>query len=291
MALTKTRRHRAPLDGRTFVTRAKLQSVVRAAVHYDDDKFYGPEFLYDTFVPLFCRMEKYKAQVRPDRPDGMNYGPVARIGSMESPEIQLFGHHHAAGLSQDYHLDGLNSTDQWHYEPWSFDDNPPGEDSSYYKCDKCNETLYRDERGRRHSRSACLFDGSLVCRDCEVTGLVYDEEAETQLKRTRRLADYVGGDCRARLDRHIETLGRGFSFCHPAQTRLFREDRFSFAWSTVIFTPEGRKRGMNGGLIQHGPAPIEEGDTFRFRTWDYGLKAERDATHQEIRHIEWSIHT
>ena len=162
---------------------------------------------------------------------------------------------------------------------------------SVYRCDTCNHDLYRDDRGRRYDLSACIFDGGLVCRDCDVTGLVYDEETETQLERALRLADYVGGDCHKRLVRHIEQLGRGFSFGSKSQTRLFREDKFSFNWSTIVFTREGKKRGLNGGLIQHGPCPIEDGDRFKFRTWDYGLKCEREATKVEIEGIHWGIHT
>ena len=168
---------------------------------------------------------------------------------------------------------------------------PPGGDVSVYRCDLCDNNLYRDDKGHRHERSACIYDGSLVCRDCEVTGLVYTQEVEDRLARCRTLADFVGAECRKQFDRMIERLGGGFSFGSPSQTRLFNDGDWSFFRRTVVHTPSGDKEGMHGGLIRHGPCPIEDGDTFKFRTWDYGLKCERDATKAEIEGIHWGIHT
>ena len=39
-------------------------------------------------------------------PDGMRWGPVVRVGTVESPEIEMCGEHHACGLTTDYGLDG-----------------------------------------------------------------------------------------------------------------------------------------------------------------------------------------
>lgn len=290
MALHKILRHRAPIDGSTFRTMGNLSGLLRVASKYDED-MHWPVVCNETRVPIFVRMVKYKAQETPVTPDGMIFGPVVKIGSTESPEIEMFGHHWSAGLTQDYHLDSLEKTNKWLYFPIEGDVFPPGEDASFYTCGTCNEALYRDDRGRRFDRSACLHDGGLVCRNCDVRGLVMDQEADDQLKRARSLAKFVGGDCLMKLDGHVSRLAAGFSFGNPCQTRLFREDRFSFNWSSIIFTKEGKKRGMNGGLIQHGPCPIEAGDGYKFRQWDYSLKAERDATKEEISNISWSIHT
>jgi hypothetical protein len=294
MALTKTHRRRAPLDGTWFQTTANLNSVLRAQSHYNDDMTW-PSLADQCQVPAWLSMRLYKAQETRKNPSGMIYGPVMKLGTLESVEVEMFGYHHNAGLFYDYTLDMGNDDrpDRWMYRPYGYGHaTPPGEDVSIYYCDKCRNGLYRDEMGRRHSNSACIFGGALVCRDCDVTGLVYDAETEAQLLRARRLADHVGPDCRKHLDRLIgESLAGGFCFGTPCQTRLYREDKFSFNWGTVRFTKEGKQRGMHGGLIQHGPHPIEGEDGFTFRTYDYGLQAERDATEEEVRGIHWSIHT
>lgn len=293
MALTKTRRFRAPIDGSTFRTMANLNSLLRMITRYEDEAATWPKVCDDTTVPIFVRMHKYKAQETRETPDGMIYGPVVRIGSITSPEIEAFGHHWSAGLKQCYHLDGLDKVDKWLYEPLAEDVFPPGDDVSFYTCDKCNNYLLRDDTGRRSHHCACIFDGSLVCQDCDVTGLVYDGETEDQLARARKLAGFVGDECLANLERNVASLSRGFSFGRRSQTRLFRSDRFSFNWSCVVFTEDGeRHSGMHGGLIQHGPCPIEvNGHRYEFRTWDYAAKAEREATHDEVKSIHWGIHT
>ena len=292
MALMKLVRHRAPVDGGTFRTMAQLDRILRVATDHDQEMRL-PDVCDETKVPIYVRMVKYKAQKTPVTPDRMIYGPVVRIGSMDSPEIEMFGRHWAAGLTQDYHLDGFEKTDKWLYRPMSCDIDPAGEDVSFYLCDKCQTSLYRDETGRRQNHSACLFNGSLVCRDCEVTGLVYDHDTAEQLARARKLAGFVGDACLANLNSRVAQLNQGFRFGRPSQTRLFREDKFSFNWSCVIFNEDGtRKQGINGGLIQFGPRPIEmDLDRYEFRTWDDTLAAERDATHDEIKGIHWSIHT
>lgn len=301
MALRHISRRRAPVDGTIFRTMARLNSIMGAACHHDD-KYEWPPFVNDTMVPIFVRMETYKGGETRENPSGMTPGPVVRVGSMDSPEINLFGYHHAAGLFRDYRLDWRNGdSDKWNYNTIEGDTDAPGEDTSVYLCNKCGEHLYRDDAGRRPHYSACMQGGERVCRDCEFTGLVHDQEATEQIERCHKLADHLDANYqgdhppqwwRRQFDQQIGTLSRGFSFGNPAQTRLYKEDKFSFAWGTTIFTPEGKKRGMNGGLIQHGPCPVlGEDGTFAFRCWDYTLKCEREATAEEVGHISWSIHT
>ena len=255
MALTKVTRHRCPLDGSWFKTTANLNSIMRAECLYDN-RMDWPKFTEETRVPVYVRMEKYKAQKTRQRPDGMMYGPVIRVGTMDSPEVVMHGHHHAAGLTYDYKIDLGDPDDKWMYFPGkSFSRAHPGEDVSYYRCDKCNENLYRDDKGDRSTWSACLQDGSLVCRDCEYVGLVADGETKDQMSRCRGLANFLGAEHLAKFERNIECLSRGFSFGRPCQTRLYKEDDFSFGWVNMIFTDTGKKRGMNGGLIKHGPRP------------------------------------
>src|SRR5260221_4595009 len=116
MALTKILRHRAPLDGSWFQTTANLNSILRAACLYDDDMTW-PEMVDGVRVPVFVRMERYLAQVTPRRPDGMTFGPVIRVGTMDSPDTEMFGHHHACGLFNDNHLDRDDRDDKWLYSP------------------------------------------------------------------------------------------------------------------------------------------------------------------------------
>jgi hypothetical protein len=122
---------------------------------------------------------------------------------------------------------------------------------------------------------------------------VYDSTAEEQLDRCRKLAQFLGDDHISKFERQIEHLSHGFCWGRPSQTRLFKEDRFSFAWSTIMLMDDDtRKQGMNGGLIQHGPCPIiGEDGKYRFETYDYGAKKVREATPEEVGNISWSIHT
>lgn len=213
---------------------------------------------------------------------------------MRSPEISLFGSHWNAGLSRDATMDGWDNDEKWLYIPHGYGtDTPPGEEASFYTCDKCEKSSYRDDAGRRTHNSACMFEGALVCRDCEVTGLVYDHETEAQIERCYALANHLGPKHVSMFERQIESLSRGFSFGRPSQTRLFRCDSYSFNWGCTVFGEDGKKhRGMNGGLIQFGPHPTETGvDGYTFRTWDHKLSAERDATPEEVASISWSIHT
>ena len=289
MALTKTTRRYCPNDGTPFRTTANLNSLMRSISHYNDDMSW-PKEIEDVIVPVTIQMRLYKGGASRQRPDGMIYGPVVRIGTEDSPEIEMFGMHHAAGLTNDYKLDD-DPINRWIYKPLD-GCHGPGEECSVYRCDLCNNNLYRDDLSRRHDRSACLVDGSLVCRDCEVTGLVHDQEVEDRLARCRTLADFFGTQCRKQLDRMIERLSGGFSFGSPSQTRLFQDGEWSFFWRTIVHTASGDKEGMHGGLIQHSPHPtLNDDGSFTFTIWDHGLKRERQATAEEVGNIHWGIHT
>jgi hypothetical protein len=293
MALRHIPRHRMPVDGTWVRTEARLDGIIRCEAGYDDSL--PPESIRDSWVPIWVRMELYKAQETPKHPDGMIYGPVIKLGSLQSPEIPLFGHHCSAGLSRDGDLDGWDATDSWLYHPLAGfyrDEPPPGEDVSQYECDRCQQWLYRDDTGRRHAKSACISDGGLVCRDCEVTGMVYAADVEERLAKCRALADFLGEDCRGQFERQIEHLGHATCFGHPAQTRVYLDSHWSFYWICHAFTPTGKRQAMNGGLILHGPCPrLEDDGSYRFTTWDYSLKCEREATTEEVSHLRWGIHT
>lgn len=299
MGLKKHVRHRVPTDGTWFRTEANLGGLLMSAARNQGyafwDRYKSPDVADSTWVPIWVRMELYEAQHTKKRPDGMVYGAVVRIGNIQSPEIEMHGSNYAAGLSKDATLDGWDNDEMWHYIPSGYapSDTPPGEETSFYECLACKQSLYRDNLGDRSHNSACLFGGTLVCRDCEVTGLVADGETKDQMSRARKLANHIGPECLKRLERDFDLLNQGFSWGHPAQARLFREDKFSFCWSTTIFEEDGAKRrGMNGGLIKHGPHVTEDGNGgYTFRTWDYSANAERDATPEEVAGIHWSIHT
>lgn len=75
MALTKTTRHRAPLDGTWFRTEAHLDSLLRSAAQREGgdtwDRYPSLKIAETTWVPIWVRMELYEAQRTPNRPDGM----------------------------------------------------------------------------------------------------------------------------------------------------------------------------------------------------------------------------
>lgn len=76
-------------------------------------------------------------------------------------------------------------------------------------------------------------------------------------------------------------------FGKSCQTRLFLDCKWSFFWRDIVFTPEGKKDGMVGGLIQHGPIPhLHDDGSFTFTTRDDAQKCERQATEDEIRGIQ-----
>jgi len=298
-------RRQAPLDGSPFLTTGNLNSILRYATNYDDDKAQWPDWVSDTSVSCYVRMRLYKAQETKLHPDGMIYGPVVRVGSMASPEVELHGSHHSVGLFQDRSLFEYGQSDCPAEEPWLYNVQPNdeyggrGKNADCYRCDQCGETLYRDEDSQRQSRSATLYNGSLVCRDCDVRGLVLDGPAQNQLTKCRSLANYIaetyGNDgVVPRLESRIEFLSQRKSWGDsPCQVRAWKEDGFSFYWSELFFNAEGvKKRGLCGGLIQHGPTPVIQPDmTYKFMTWDYKNHVQCEATKEEVANIEWSIHT
>ena len=304
MALRHIARRRAPIDATWFRTEARLNGILRAKTGYDDNVDW-PKFIDDTIVPLFVRMQKYKAEETKQNPDGMIFGPVVRIGSMESTKIEMFGHHHQSGLFKDYCLDPYYDTreDQWMYLVINGDTDAPGEDVSAYECPKCSQWLYKDEKGVRENKSACMFKGEIVCRDCDVTGLVHAQEAFDQIERCRNLTAYLDhrfdrktmqpdSFCR-NFEQRIAYLSYDHCWGRPCQTRIFKEDQFSFHWNTTVFEDDGKKRrGIHGGLIQHGPTPvIGEDGKYSFLVYDYAEKKKREATTEEVGNINWSIHT
>jgi hypothetical protein len=270
--------------------------------HYDDEAFESTpkricEVINETSVPIWVRMEQYKAQETRSHPDGMIWGPVIKIGTMHSPDVPMFGYHHACGLFRDGTLDGHSSDERpdggWIYYPYE-EQCVPNVDVSVYACDICHERCYRDDFGVRWNKSATIFDGGLVCRDCEVHGLIAPSEAREQMDRASKLARFIGGDTLHSYERGMEMFGRkttgGGRAC---QTRLYKEDMYSFGWSTLVLGDDGKwKPWIHGGFIKHGPdAKPADGGGYDFTTWDYGKKCVRPATPEEINHICWSTHT
>ena len=299
MSLRRIERRRCPHD-KFFRTTARLNSILRAMANYNDDKIDLAKPIWDvineTTVPIWVRMEKYKAQETKRNPDGMIWGPVIRIGTMTSPEIPLFGYHHAAGLFYDYTLDGIDASDdgRWLYYPIE-GDGSWGEDVSVYECSKCGKHNYRDDFGIRHDLSACLMDGELVCRACDWHGMIATSEVQQRMGLCRLLASHVGGNAPRSLERAFEMFERKVSGCGNAlQTRLWLDGEWSFTWSTLWFDKEASewKRYMHGGLIMHGPQPAKtDNNDWSFSTWDYGKSCVRAATPAEVANIEWSVHT
>lgn len=290
MALKHVKRSRVPLDGRWFRTTAGLQSILRDAARYDDEMSW-PACVSETWVPVWVSMaECHDAQQTPQNPTGLIFRPTVRIGEFCSPEVKL-SYGYSAGLTRDANLDGWDTDQKWIYRVFE-GDAPLGQDASIYVCDRCNEHLYRDDLGARFSHSACLYDGALVCRDCEYRGLIVPGDSAERLSRARRLADFVGGECREHFERQIGHLSRDESWGHPAQTRLMLDGEWSFFWAERFLVDGQWKQGLVGGLIQHGPTPRLGNDgAFTFTTWDYEIKAVRAATEAEIRGIRWGIHT
>jgi hypothetical protein len=296
VSLVKLSKKRCPLDeNRVFVSMGNLNSLLRVMSHYSDECVW-PSDVNKIDVPVFVRMVRYKAGESRLVPDGMRWGPMVRVGSVESHEINMCGYHYAAGIATDMGLDGCDAGDnhKWLFDAVDHPFNTLCEDAGIYRCDICNEHVYRDDFGLRFNRSATIFDGSLVCRDCEVHGLIAPRETREQMDRAHKLASFIGGDALASYLRGMEqyqqkTTGGG----RPCQTRLYKEDMYSFGWSTLVQNDEGVwHRWIHGGFIKHGPnAEPAEGGDYNFTTWDYGQKCVRSATTEEINHIHWSSHT
>jgi hypothetical protein len=290
MALEHVKRSRVPLDGRWFRTTAGLQSIMRAAARYDDEMNW-PGFVENTRVPIWVRMVPHQGQPTPTNPEAIYHHPIVKVGEFQgSTEVELDSGY-SAGLTRDSNLDGWDNDHKWIYRVFE-GDAPLGEDASIYVCDQCNESLYRDDDGVRHSHSACLHDGSLVCRDCDCLGLIVPGDSVARLARVRKLADFIGPKCRDHFERQLGVLGRTESWGHPSQTRLMLDCKWSFFWSERLKVDGKWKRGMHGGLIQHGPSPhMDDDGNFTFTAWDYQANQQRPATEAEINNISWSLHT
>jgi hypothetical protein len=263
---------------------------MRDASRYDDEISW-PGFVEDTMVPVWARMESHQGEKTPTNADGTYYHAVAKVGSLEfSPEVKLCSPY-SAGLLKDSTLDGWDNENKWIYRV--FESDPMlGEDASVYACDQCGHHLYRDDLGLRHSHSACLFDGGLVCRDCEYLGAIIPAEVLVRLNLCRTLADSISIECRQQFEGQVATLSRVESWGKPAQTRWFLDPhKWSFFWSERVLTDDGWKPSLHGGLIQHGPRPVLSDGAFAFTTWDYSQQRERRATDDEIKGICWGIHT
>ena len=251
-------------------------------------------------VPIWVRMEKYKAGERQRLvPDGMRWGPVVRIGTYEFARVQMFGYHNACGLRPTTRSTGIDAGRR------AVDG---GRDLSPVRRAVC--AVRRRERvlsatsamstatattsafGGTGRQPSC--DGGLVCRDCEVCGLIAAADARTNMDRAHKLASFIGGDALSSYERGMahfaeKTTGGG----RPCQTRLYPEDKYSFGWSALVMDDDGKwKRWIHGGFIKHGPnAEPAEGGGYDFTTWDYGKKCVRAATPEEISHTTWNTHT
>jgi hypothetical protein len=184
------------------------------------------------------------------------------------------------------------------YIPGSDDpDECPGPDYSLYQCSNCEKWV------QPHSDD----DGNLVCPECgPLYGLVHGVKTAEQIERARALASFVGPKCRDELERRLNFLAHREGWGYPSQTLLYGEDQFSFYFVMQSFVDGQWKRGMNGGLIMHGPHVEEVNSSalpkgqhvevapdggYAFTTWDYQEKRSRPATEAEIRSICWSTHT
>jgi len=170
------------------------------------------------------------------------------------------------------------------YEPASDNlDACPGGDYSLYFCDQCNKFVVPWSND----------DGDLVCAGCDpLNGIIYDEKTADQIDRARALADFVGPECRNNLESRLNFLGMREAWNRLSRCYLHTEDDFSFYFVLCCYDEGQWKRGMNGGLIMHGPhVEITPDGSYKFTTWDYAEKRSRSATQEEINYIHWSTHT
>jgi hypothetical protein len=303
--LTKTVRKLAP-KREWFRTRAALGPVLREiapnfhAHHGQKPDYEGesrPDWMYGCTIPLWVRLMPHEGRDKRGNPIEVYHADVIldNDGIPGKTEFSDYIYPGSVGLEKDTELLGWDSA-EWIYRPFGYDDpeKTTGEDASFWTCSNCGHRLYRDDAGTRHNYSACIYRMRRVCRDCDVRGMVIvGPETRQQLDHCMALADFIGGDCKQSLERNLERLSLGRSFGLESQVKLFRDShRWSFAWNDVVFTPEGKKRGMHGGLIQHGPHPeIGTDGAYTFTVWDYKASEERPATDKEVEGIYWSIHT
>ena len=96
MSLRKIERRRAPTD-RWFRTTAKLNSLLRAMSHYDDEAFESTskrinDLINDTTVPVWVRMEKYKAmetKAHPGRGDLGACHPDRHVRTRRDQDVRV----------------------------------------------------------------------------------------------------------------------------------------------------------------------------------------------------------
>ena len=170
----------------------------------------------------------------------------------------------------------------------------PYDDVSVYECDKCGKHNYRDDFGRAVPQLR-MPDG----RRHRVSRLRVDRHDH----RTTRLpsgrpsaassATTSAQECRRSLDRGFEDFARKESGGrYAAANPSVSDGEWSFFWSTRDRKDGEWKPYIHGGLIMHGPTPLPQPDgSYVFETYDYGLKAVRPATTEEIDHLRWSVHT
>jgi hypothetical protein len=295
-------RHRMPTDGTWVRTETGLDSIVRETQRHvaDAEVCRLPVKLENVWVPVWVKLVTHKGQATPQNPEAIYYHPIVRVGHIANKEEIEIQSCYSAGLSQDCTLDGIDNCNMWHYRP--YDDYymanapvvPPGED----ECSICEQVLYRDESGRRDNRSATIYDGSLVCRTCEVNGAVYAQDVEDRLIQVRKVCDYIGKtyhvETVANFERRWDRMNHPIAWEKPNQTHIWLDGEWSFYWQDFALVEPGQKRkpGMNGGLIMHGPTPVSQSDgTYKFTTYDYDKRVQRPATPEEISGLTWGCHT
>lgn len=278
-------RRYAPTDGSWFLTSISLGRLVREfskeGIESDINEVAGASRI-PIWVSLVARQD-----------DGI-LRPLVRIASMDSPCVEPNREScYAVGLFRDSST--LEGT-PWGQTAWQYIPLDPTTDKNHdttaFACDKCKQTLYRDDRGRRWSNSACLSpDGERICRTCEASGPIYHFETEAHIEKMKRLADRIGGECKERFDRDLDRLMCMLGSKDPrCQIQIYRDSPFSLHWQLVY----GGERGMNGGLILHS-YPVtdikEYAGEFEFLVYDREKKEDRPATEEEISKMSWGIHT
>ncbi len=137
------------------------------------------------------------------------------------------------------------------YEPAGDRDEDLGPDRSLYLCDTCG----------KYKMPWSDDDGNLLCRDCEVTGLVIRDDQIERLEQAREFARQMG--ISQQLEQQLNRMAGGTFFGRRSQCVLssdFAPHSFSFAHYIL---PEGeekdRRTGMVGGLIFQGPGLPADG--------------------------------
>lgn len=302
MALRQIFRKRVPTDGTWVRTKARLASLIREAIPPHCD--FGLDGDDSTQIVVEARLWPHGGEKTQDNPSGIYFHAQIRYSQWGSHDEGSHGHRVTLGhvspylvFYRDSRLDGWDSTDKWIYSPLAEDvaegfGKLPGEDVSVYECNQCEGWNYLDPEGRRFDRSACMFDGELVCRDCDTLGLVYSQDVSDRLAIARTLSARIGDDCLQQFENRLNLLGRRESWGFPAQTRLFLDGETSFFWIEKVRREDGWKYSLRGGLIFHGPyVKVGHDGSFTFTKWDYDAARERPATEEEIAASSWGIHT